>query len=116
MFYFCCVKCPKLRLFCVSKDRVPRTLENGHGTTCYMENWPKVLEFCYQSWNFALKLYRFCMFFATTKSKKLSISLESPHERDGHGKLRNRVIVMEKCCQVCGNTEGHFLSNPDTYS
>ena len=63
MFYFCCVKCPKLRLFCVRKDRVPRRVEKLENSRKVMEqvtcmgNWPKAMELCYQSWNFALKLY-----------------------------------------------------------
>ena len=69
-----------------------------------MQNWPKVMEFCYQSWNFtnvAPKLYKICMFLVTTE--KLSICVESQHflvysakcrkckmeKRDGHGKLKN---------------------------
>ena len=69
-----------------------------------MKYWPKVIEFCYQSWNltyFALKLYQFCRFFDTTE--KLSIDVKSLHfptfsakcreckieNRDVHGKLKN---------------------------
>ena len=43
-----------------------------------MKNWPKVMEFCDQSWNFTNfnpELYQMCMSFATTK--KLSIDVES---------------------------------------
>ena len=77
-----------------------------------MKNWPKVMEFCDQSWNFtnyAPKIYQFCMFFVT--AKKLSSNLESPHfpmfsakcceckigKRDGRGKI---------FYQVCGNPVG----------
>ena len=77
-----------------------------------MQNWPKVMEFCYQSWNyanFAPNLYVSCMLFATTE--KLSLCVECPHfpmfsakcrecnikKRNGHGKLRNdHGEVMEK--------------------
>ena len=41
-----------------SKNRVPT--ETGNGYEKVMENWPKVMEFCDQSWNFtnfAPKLY-----------------------------------------------------------
>ena len=76
-----------------------------------IKNWPKVMEFCDQSWNFTdfvPELYQICTFFATTK--KLSIHVESPHfpmfstkcckykikKRDGHGKSRNgQGKVME---------------------
>ena len=43
-----------------------------------MKNWPKVMEFYDQSWNFTNfnpELYQICMSFATTK--KLSIDVES---------------------------------------
>ena len=59
-----------------------------------MKNWPKIMEFCAQSWNvtnFARKLCQICIFLATTK--KLSSDLESPHfheckigKKYGHGK------------------------------
>ena len=26
--------------------------ENGHGKSWNVQNWPEVMEFCYQSWNF----------------------------------------------------------------
>ena len=87
-----------------------------------MTNWPKVMEFCDQSWNFtnfAPELYQICNFLVTTK--KLSSDLESPHfltfsvkrreckigKRNGHGKSRNGYgKVMEKIfCHVCGNPE-----------
>ena len=84
-----------------------------------MKNWPKVMEFCDESWNFtnfAPKIYQFCMFFVT--AKKLSSNLESPYfpmfsakcrefkigKRDGHGKSRNghgKIFY-----QVCGNPVG----------
>ena len=41
-----------------------------------MKNWPKVMEFCYQSRkcnNFAPKMYQICILFAVTK--KLSIDV-----------------------------------------
>ena len=77
-----------------------------------MQNWPKVMEFCYQSWNFtnfAPELYEICMYFATTE--KFRICVESPYfpmfsakccdckieQGDGHGKLRNgHGKVIEK--------------------
>ena len=76
-----------------------------------MQNCPKVMEFCYQSWNFtnmSPKLYKICKFFANTE--KLSISVERHfsvfsakcreckiERRDGDGKLRNgHGKVMEK--------------------
>ena len=77
-----------------------------------MKNWPKVMEFCAQSWNFsnfAPKLCQICIFLASTK--KLSSDLESPHfltfsakrrkckigKKYGNGKPRNRHgKVMEK--------------------
>ena len=78
----------------------------------HKKKWPKVMEFCDQSWNFTNftpKFYQICMFFVT--SKKLGSNLESPHflmfstkcreckigKRDGHGKSRNgHGKVMEK--------------------
>ena len=41
-----------------------------------MKNWPKVMEFCDQSWNFTNFAPKF-VFFVTIK--KLSSNLESPH-------------------------------------
>ena len=69
-----------------------------------MTNWPKVMEFCDQSWdftNFPCRFYQICIIFVT--AKKLSSYLESLHflmfaakcrectigKRDGHGKSRN---------------------------
>ena len=69
-----------------------------------MKSWPKVIQFCDQSWNFtnfAPKFDQICISFVT--SKKLSSNLENPHfqtfsakcrkfkigKRDGHGKSRN---------------------------
>ena len=67
-----------------------------------MQNLPKVMEFCYQSWNFtnfAPEMYVICKKFATTE--QLSICVESLHfpvfsvkcrkieQKNGHGKLRN---------------------------
>ena len=52
--------------------------ENGHEWAWTMKNCPKVMEFCYQSWdftNFAPALYQLC---------KCTID-----KRDSHGKLRN---------------------------
>ena len=46
----------------------------------HRKNWPKVMEFCNQSWNFtnfALELYQICMLFAT--AMKLNIDVESLH-------------------------------------
>ena len=72
------------------------------------ENWPKVMEFCDQSWNFtnfAPKFYQICcVFFAT---KKLRSNLESPHfpmflqnvANTTSGRemvMENQVMVMEK--------------------
>ena len=77
-----------------------------------MKNWPKVMEFCDQSWNFTNfdpKFYQNCIFFVP--ATKLSSNLESPDfptfsakyckckigKRDGHGKSRNgHRKVMEK--------------------
>ena len=94
-------------------DRVPRNLENenGHGKVMEkswsMKNWPKVMEFCYQSWNLQflpLKCTNFVMFFATTK--KLLIDVESLHflkfpqnceckiaKRNVHGKFMEKYFV-----------------------
>ena len=85
-----------------------------------MKNWPKVIEFCAQSWNFtnfANKLYQICIYLATTK--KLSSDLESPHFPEVFRKtsrnaksgrnmvVENQEMVMEKSWknifQVCGN-------------
>ena len=55
----------------------------------------KVMEICYQSWNFtnfAPKLYEICMFFGTTK--KLSIYEDSLHFR-----------MFSKKCSKCKNRE-----------
>ena len=82
-----------------------------------MKNWPKVMEFCDESWNFtnfAPQFYQICIFFT---AKKLSSNLESPHflsfstkcreckirKRDDHGKSRNGHGKI--FCQVCGNPE-----------
>ena len=73
-----------------------------------MKNWPKVMDFCDQSWNFsnfAPKFYQICCFFVTTK--KLSSNLESLHsptfsakchkfkigKRDGHGNVMEKYFV-----------------------
>ena len=83
-----------------------------------MNNWPKVMEFCYQSWNlpiFAREFYQICIFFVT--AKKSSNDLESLHfptvstkcceckirKRAGHGKSRNGYGKV--LCQVCGNPD-----------
>ena len=45
--------------------------------SCNINNWPKVMEFCDQSWNFtnfAPEFYQICTFFATIK--KLSIDVK----------------------------------------
>ena len=69
-----------------------------------VQYWQRVMEFCYQSWNFTNfppKLYEMCMSFAATK--KISIRVEvcifqcflqnasnmENDNRDGHGKLKN---------------------------
>ena len=76
-----------------------------------MRNWPKVTEFCDQSWNFTNFPPNCTKFVLFVTSTKLSRNLESPHSRtfsakrheckvgkkDGHGK----VIF----CQVCGNPD-----------
>ena len=52
--------------------------ENGHGKVMDRKNWPKVMKFCAQSWNFtnfAPKLCQICIYWATTK--KLSSDLGS---------------------------------------
>ena len=72
------------------------------------KNWPKVMEFCDQSWNFtnfAPKFYQICIFFVT--AKKLSSNLESPHFQTFSAKyckckivremvMENQVMAMEK--------------------
>ena len=78
-----------------------------------IKKWPKVMEFCDQSWNFTNfvpELYRICILFGATKI--FSTDLESLHflmfslkrreckigKTDGHGKSRNGYgKVMEKC-------------------
>ena len=45
--------------------------------SCNMKNWPKIMEFCDHSWNYANfvpKFYQICV-----TAKKLSRNLESPH-------------------------------------
>ena len=82
------------------------------GKSLNMKNWPGVMEFCDQSWNFtnfAPELHHICIFLVT--NKKLSSDLESPHfpmfsakcceykigKRDGHGKSMNgHGKVMDK--------------------
>ena len=80
-----------------------------------MNNWPKVLEFCDQSWNFtnfAPKLYQICTFFATTKKSRFYV--ESWHfltfsakykieKRDRHGK--SRIGQGKIFFQVYGNPD-----------
>ena len=74
-----------------------------------MQNWPKVMEFCYQSWNFtnfAPELCKICMFFLPPLRNVESLHFPmfsakcrecKIEKRDGHGKLRNgRAKVMEK--------------------
>ena len=76
-----------------------------------MENLPKVMEFCYQSWNSPLNCTKFVCFLLPLK--KLSIDVESPHfltfsakcreyksyklyyTRDGYGKEMEKYFV--KC-------------------
>ena len=61
-----------------------------------MKNWPKVMEFCDQSWNFtnfAPELYQICNSFVTTK--KLSSDLESPHF----------PMFSRKCCECKSGRE-----------
>ena len=67
-----------------------------------MTNWPKVMEFCDQSWsltltNFALELYQICNFVVTIE--KLSGNLESLHFLTFSKKtmvMGNQQMVMEK--------------------
>ena len=78
------------------------------------------MEFCYQSWNFTNfdpKLYKICIFFATTK--KLNICVESLHFfmfsakcRECKNQEERWSLKIEKWswkshgkifCQVCGN-------------
>ena len=71
---------PESSMFSLSKmdyiSGFPRRLENlenenGHEMSSNMQNWPKVMEFSYQSWhftNFTLQLYEICMLFATTNT------------------------------------------------
>ena len=45
-----------------------------------MKNWPKVMDFCDQSWNFinfGPEFYQICVLFANIK--KIGFSLDSPH-------------------------------------
>ena len=74
-----------------------------------MEHWPKIMEFCDQSWNFtnfAPKLCQFCMFLVT--SKKLSSDLESPHFPLFSAKCRECKIekngkpVLDESVTLCG--------------
>ena len=75
-----------------------------------MNNWPEVMEFREQSWNFT-NLPNFILLVTT---KKLSSDLESQHflmfceskiwKKEGHGKSRNgHGKILERFCQVCGN-------------
>ena len=73
-----------------------------------MKNWPKVMEFCDQFWNFtnfAPGFYQICIFFVAIK--KLCSNLESLHmlffpQNVANAKLRremvieNQEMVMEK--------------------
>ena len=71
-----------------------------------MKNWPKVMEFCSQSWNFtnfAPELDQICIFVATTK--KLSIDVESPLFLTFSAK-RRKCKINER---VCGNP-GTFIA------
>ena len=83
-----------------------------------MKNWPKVMEFCDQSWNFVISHgillnlpSNFIKFVCFVTAKKFSRGLESLHfpmfspkcreckigKRDGHGKSRNgHGKVVEK--------------------
>ena len=85
-----------------------------------MQNWPKVMEFCYESWNFtnfATKVHEVCMFLATTE--KLSTHVESPQFPQFSMKCRKCKNQQQRWswkiekwswkshekifCQVCGN-------------
>ena len=62
-----------------------------------MKNWPKVMEFCYQSWNFtnfAPELYQICIFFAT--NKKLSMDVESTFLTFSAKSIREMVMENEE--------------------
>ena len=66
-----------------------------------MKNWPKAIDFCYQSCNFtnfAVTLCEICMFFVTTE--KLSIRVESLHflmfSANAANAKSKREMVMEK--------------------
>ena len=82
-----------------------------------MKNWPKVMEFCDQSWNFTNfdpKLCQICILLVPTK--KFSSDLESLHYpmfsakcceckiggkiKKWSGKSQGKIV-----CQVCGNPE-----------
>ena len=59
-----------------------------------MKDWLKVMEFCYQSWNFtnfAPKFYQICMLFATPK--ELSNDVENPHFLTFSAKHRRCIIA-----------------------
>ena len=66
----------------------------SHRKSWYMKNWPKVMEFCHQSWNFNPNGNKCVGFHAT--SKKLSIDVESLYfpQNVTNAKLI-RVMVME---------------------
>ena len=61
-----------------------------------MKNWPKVMEYCDQSWNYT----KFVFFLVT--AKKLSRNLESQHS-DFFRKMSRIQIQGLLFCQVCGN-------------
>ena len=81
-----------------------------------VKNWPKVMVFCDQSWNFthsAPKLYYICKFLDATKqqSKKSAFSdISAKRRKFKLGRemvMENEEMVMEShgkiFCQVCGN-------------
>ena len=69
-----------------------------------METWPKVMEFCYQSWNFTIfvpELYQICMFCATTKKVSIVCRMSTFSEVfqcDVANAKSIREMVMEKSC------------------
>ena len=81
-----------------------------------MKNWPKVIEFCDQLWNFtnfAPKFYQFC--FVLVTAKKLSRNLEIPHFRRFPQNVANaksgREMVMENQEMVMEKSWENVLSS-----
>ena len=64
--------------------------------SCNMKNWPKVIEFCDQSWNLPILSPNCTIFFVTTN--KLSHDLENPHFWTFSAKCLECEMVIEKPC------------------